>query len=277
MIQIGEKNKLQVERITSVGMFLHDGEGNEVLLPNKYIPRGLGVNDFIEVFIYKDSEDRIIATTLEPLIQVNQFAFLRVVDVSPVGAFMEWGLEKDLLVPFKEQKAKMEVGKKYVVYLYLDKETDRLAASNKINKFLSNEDSGLKVGQEVALLIYTKTDLGYKTIINGKHDGLIYTNEVFKHVQLGDSLKGYIKAIRNDDKIDVSLQKPGIQNIVSSTQHILNYLIKNKGVLQLTDKSSPLEIAEKLSMSKKAFKASIGILYKQKLVKLEEDGVHLIS
>lgn len=276
MINIGQKNTLTVARITGVGFYLTDGQGNDVLLPNKYIPGALRVGDTIEVFIYTDSEDRIIATTLEPLIKLNQFGYLRVKDVSGIGAFLEWGLEKDLFVPFKEQNAKMKVDGKYVVYMYLDEKTNRLVASNKINKFLDNETLTVKAGEEVDVMVFNETELGFKVIVNSKHEGLVYHNEIFRPLQIGDSLKGYVKTIRDDNKIDIVLQKQGFENMDVNTQAILDYLNANKGFLKLTDNSSPEEIAETLKMSKKNFKKAIGVLYKKQMVQLQVDGVYLV-
>lgn len=276
MIQIGQKNTLTVARITGVGFYLTDGEGNDVLLPNKYIPDALRVGDSIEVFIYTDSEDRPIATTLNPFILLNQFGYLRVKDVSGIGAFLEWGLEKDLFVPFKEQNAKMKVDGKYVVYMYLDAKTNRLVASNKINKFLDNETLSVKTGEEVEVMVFNETELGFKVIVNSKHEGLVYHNEIFRPLQIGDALKGYVKTIREDNKIDIVLQKQGFENMDVNTQTVLDYLNANKGFLQLTDNSSPEEIAETLKMSKKNFKKAIGVLYKKQMVQLQVDGVYLI-
>jgi uncharacterized protein len=276
VINVGQINKLTVNRITSVGMFLTDGEGNDVLLPNKYIPETLSVDDTIDVFIYTDSEDRIIATTLTPKINLSTFAYLKVKDVTPFGAFLEWGLEKDLFVPFKEQNAKMLEDGNYVVYLYLDEKTNRLVASNKINKFLSNDELTVKIDDEVDLLVFNRTDLGYKVIINNRHEGLIYHNEIFQPVRLGSNIKGFIKNIREDNKIDVALQKSGFVNMDDNTQRIMDYLNANDGILKLTDNSSPEEIAITLKMSKKNFKKAIGSLYKKQMVQLQPDGVHLL-
>lgn len=276
MIHIGQKNTLTVARITGVGFYLTDGEGNDVLLPNKYIPDALRVGDTIEVFIYTDSEDRPIATTLNPFILLNQFGYLRVKDVSGIGAFLEWGLEKDLFVPFKEQNAKMKVDGKYVVYMYLDAKTNRLVASNKINKFLDNETLSVKTGEEVEVMVFNETELGFKVIVNSRHEGLVYHNEIFRPLQIGDVLKGYVKTIREDNKIDIVLQKQGFENMDVNTQTVLDYLNANKGFIKLTDNSSPEEIAETLNMSKKNFKKAIGVLYKKQMVQLQVDGVYLI-
>ena len=275
MIRVGEINNLRVLRGTSVGMYLGDEEDNDVLLPNKYIPDGLIVGDFIDVFIYRDSEDRIIATTLQPKINLNEFACLRVSAVSHFGAFIDWGLEKDLLVPFREQNKKLEVGDWAIIYLYLDQETERLVGSCKVNKYLEKENIDLKVGQEVDLLIFEKTDMGLNAVINNRYKGLLYQNEIFQRVAWGDNLKGYIKNIREDNRIDLSLQKQGYVNVEPNSQKILEKLKENEGFLPLNDKSESIDIMSMLEMSKKTFKKAVGALYKQKLITIEDDGIRL--
>lgn len=277
MILNGEYNTLTVLRETSVGFFLGDDEGNDVLLPNKYIPADLKVDDEIEVFCYQDSEDRIIATTLKPAFTLNQFTSLRVTDVNKIGAFMEWGLEKDLLVPFREQKSDMIVGHWYIVYLYLDIKTGRLAGSTKLAQFYENDDIKLRVGDLVEVLATEKTDLGFNVIINDLYLGLIYENEIFQEVKQGYRLQGFVKKIREDGKIDVSLQKQGYQNVEPNAKFILEEMEANNGFLPLNDKSAPDDIKETLEMSKKTFKKSIGALYKQKLIRIETDGIYLIE
>jgi len=276
MIQIGKTNKLRILRETSVGMYLGDEDNNAILLPTKYIEPDFHVDDEVEVFVYKDSEDRLIATTLKPYVEINHFAHLNVSEVTRVGAFLDWGLEKDVLVPFKEQKNKMLEGHSYVVYIYLDEETDRIVASGKINKFISNEVLQVEQGEEVDLLVYAETDMGYTCIINEMHKGLIYHNDIFQDVKVGDNLKGYIKLIREGNLIDLSLQKIGFKHVLSSTDKILEYLNAHDGYLELTDKSSPDLIERRFDMSKATFKKSIGILYRQRKVTLHEDGVRLI-
>lgn len=277
MIQIGKTNHLTVLRETSVGLYLGDEENSSILLPKKYVLPEFKIGDTIEVFVYKDSEDRPIATTLKPYAEINQFAFLEVSQVSAVGAFLDWGLEKDLFVPFKEQKFKMKPGHSYVVFIYLDEVTERIVASNKINKFIDNEALTVDVGDEVDLLVYDKTELGYNCIINAMHRGLIYHNEIYGDIQVGDNLKGYIKEIRPNNLIDLSLQKLGFKNVLSSTDVILNYLNEHDGYLDLTDKSSPDIIERRFKMSKATFKKSIGILYRQRKVTLHDDGVRLVK
>ncbi|MDP1725660.1 MAG: S1-like domain-containing RNA-binding protein [Bacteroidota bacterium] len=277
MIEIGKKNTLKAIRNTSVGIFLGDEEGNEVLLPNKYVPKTLGAEENIEVFVYKDSEDRVVATTLEPYLMVDEFALLRVNEVAPFGAFMDWGMEKDLLVPFKEQSEKMYEGKEYVVYMYLDNETQRLVGTTRMNKVLNNDEIDFKEGEEVAMMVYENTHLGYFVIIEGKHKGLIYHNEVYKPILPGDILTGYIKKIKENNEIDISLQKIGFEHVTEQTDEVLNYLKANQGFLELTDSSTPEQIAAKLHISKKTFKKSIGILYRQRLIRIEPDGVYLVN
>ncbi|WP_421829796.1 S1 RNA-binding domain-containing protein [Larkinella sp.] len=276
MIQIGKINTLIALRETSVGVFLGDDEDNDILLPNKYVPGTLRIDDPIDVFVYTDSEDRIIATTLTPKIQRNQFARLQVVSVTSVGAFLDWGLEKDLLVPYREQSRPMEVGRWYVVYLYLDHETDRLVASSRLNRFLDSEVPNLTEGQEVSLLAWEPTDLGINVIINNRYRGLVYANEVFRQVYPGDRLTGYIKTIRDDNRIDVSLQKPGYENVEPNAQRILATLKEQNGFLPLNDYSEPDAIYQTLEMSKKTFKKAIGALFRERKIAIKEDGIYLV-
>ena len=276
MIQIGKINTLTALRETSVGVFLGDDEDNDILLPNKYVPESLRVDDPIDVFVYTDSEDRIIATTLTPKIQRNQFARLQVISVTSVGAFLDWGLEKDLLVPYREQSRPMEVGRWYVVYLYLDHETDRLVASSRLNRFLDSEVPNLTEGQEVSLLAWEPTDLGINVIINNRYRGLVYANEVFRQVYPGDRLTGYIKTIRDDNRIDVSLQKPGYENVEPNAQRILSTLKEQNGFLPLNDYSEPDAIYQTLEMSKKTFKKAIGALFRERKIAIKEDGIYLV-
>jgi uncharacterized protein len=275
MLHLGIKNKLRILRGTTVGMFLGDDEENDVLLPKKYIPENAVVGDDIEVFIYKDSEDRIIATTLEPKIQLNEFACLQVKAVTAIGAFLDWGLEKDLFVPFREQNKKMEEGKWYVVFLYLDEETDRLVGSCKVNRYFEKENIDLEIGQEVDLLVFEETDMGLNVIINGKYKGLIYENEIFQRIKIGTRTKGYIKNIREDNRVDVSLQKQGYENVEPNAQRILEKLKANNGFLDITDKSDSNYVMYQLEMSKKTFKKAVGALYRQRIIRLEEDGIYL--
>jgi predicted RNA-binding protein (virulence factor B family) len=276
MIEIGKQNRLIVLRNTSVGLYLGDQEGQDILLPIKYIPEGIEVDDEIDVFVYRDSEDRLIATTLEPRIQLNGFASLRVKDVNDFGAFLDWGLEKDLMVPYREQMNRMHVGQYQIVYLYVDETTGRLAASNKLDRFLEEEPVGLSEGEKVNLLIWTETDLGYNVIVNQKYKGLLYKNQIFSIVEPGDEVTGYIKQIREDHKLDVTLHQQGFAGIEANAQLVLDKLKKNNGFLALTDNSSPEDILDILQMSKKTFKKAVGTLYKQRLVELNDKGISLI-
>jgi hypothetical protein len=276
MIKLGEVNNLMVNRGSAMGFFLIDTSGEEVFLPFKYAPDNLQLKDVIDVFIYNDSEDKLIATTQTPKITLNTFAALKVVDAASFGAFMDWGLDKDLLVPFKEQATKMYDHKTYVVYLFLDETSDRLVATTKINRYLDNTDCDLKANQEVDLLVFEDFDLGYFAIINNKYKGLIYKNEIYSPIKVGDSLKGYVKQIKEGNLIDLSLQKIGFENVDINSQLILDYLKKNNGVIKLHDNSDPDDIRRLLGMSKKTFKKAIGILYRQKLVKIEATQTVLV-
>lgn len=277
MALIGQMNNLRVIKIPSVGCYLDGGEHGEILIPRRYVPEGTKVDDYLDVFIYFDSEDRIIATTETPKLMLGEIAMLKVVSVTQSGAFMDWGLPKDIFVPFREQKQKMEVGKSYIVGLYIDHESDRLAASAKIEKFLDNTPPDYQVGEEVDLLVYNQTDLGYSVIVNNAHWGVVYQNEVFQYLSRGKRLKGYIKKVRDDEKIDIILQRPGYENIDKVSEDILERLEKNNGFLPLTDKSDPNDIYSLLRISKKVFKKAIGSLYKAKRISLEEKGIRLIE
>jgi predicted RNA-binding protein (virulence factor B family) len=275
MLQIGRYNELKVSRRTDNGVYLQEKD-EEVLLPNKYVPAGAKEGDVLEVFVYTDSEDRPVATTLKPYACVGEFAYMRVKDVSSIGAFLDWGLEKDLLVPFSEQEQKMEVGRSYVVAVYLDFNTDRVVASAKLHKFLEYEDIEVRQGDVVDLLIAGPTGLGFNAIINNKYIGLIFQNEIFQPLHTGDRLRGYIKFIREDKKIDLALQKSGVEAIDDARSKVLGALKKNNGFIALTDSSDPADIQRVLNMSKKAFKKAIGALYKERLIEITDAGVKLL-
>lgn len=275
MLKLGEFQSLTIVRIASPGAFLSDGE-TDVLLPTKYIPKEAGIGDHVQVFLYRDSEDRLIATTLTPSLKLNEFGFLKVKQITPVGAFLDWGIEKDLLVPFREQVGRLTVGTWILVYLYLDEKTDRLVATNKVSRFYQNATCDLEEGQEVEVMIADETDLGVNVVIDNKYKGLIYANDLFHDLIEGDKMKAFIKCIRPDNKIDVSLRKTGIVNLEAGAEMILSELKSNGGFLALHDKSTPEEIQVELQMSKKNFKRSVGILYKQQLIRIEEHGIRLI-
>ena len=277
MILLGQHNTLKIARNTSVGLFLEDGEGNDILLPNKYVPEIYGIGDTIKVFCYLDHSERPVATTLEPEIKVNEFQFLRVTEVSEFGAFLDWGLEKHLLVPFREQRGRMEEGEWYVVFCYLDEQSNRLVASGKVNKFLDNGQLSVKEGDVVDLLVARKTNLGFEVIIDHRHKGLVYFNEVFKDIEVGDSTKGVIKRIRPDAKIDVSLQPLGEKILEPAANKIYDLLKERGGFLELHDKSDPEKIKKMLQMSKKTFKKGIGTLYKARKIKIGDNGIFMIE
>lgn len=277
MIYIGEFNTLKAKRQTDNGFYLTCIEDFEVLLPNKYVPNDFRINDLLEVFVYKDSEDRIVATTQEPLAIVNEFAFLKVNDVSHIGAFMDWGLEKDLLVPFSEQRMKMEKGRYYVVFVFLDTQSGRIVASNKWNKYIVDLEEAYQEGDEVELLIANKSELGFTAIIDDHAKGLIYHNEIHQELNIGERLTGYIKTIREDRKVDLMLYKVGFERLDASSEIIKSKLQEEGGFLPLNDKSSPEEINKWMEMSKKTFKKSIGILYKQRVIEILDEGIRLIS
>lgn len=274
MLKIGEFNELEVLKETDFGVYLISDE-DEILLPKKYVPEGLAVGDKINVFIYKDSEDRLVATTITPKAKVGDIAYLEVKDTNRYGAFLDWGLEKDLLVPFSEQKMKMVAGNKYFVKVYFDEKSKRIAATSRINKYISKEVSDLKEGEEVDLLVYKFTELGVSVIINSKYMGIVYKNDIFIRIDVGDKLKGYISKIREDGKIDVSIRKRGFNKVIESKETILQKLQETNGFLPLTDKSSPEEIEDALEMSKSAFKKAIGMLYKQRKIEITDSGIRL--
>ena len=275
MIQLGEYHNLSIIRESDHGIYLENDEGDEVLLPNKYVPETWMVYDKIEVFVYLDHEERPVATTLKPKIKRDQFGNLTCVEVNKFGAFLDWGLEKHLFVPFKEQVIPMQKGETYLVFCYLDLETERLAASSKVHSFLDNSELTVKPFEEVDLLVSNETELGFNVIINQLHLGLIYHDDVFKPLKIGDSLRGFIKKIREDNKIDVSLQRPGYRSIEPNAQKILDRLKSAGGFMDISDKSDPEEIKNRLQMSKKSFKKAAGNLYKQRLIEIKPDGIHL--
>lgn len=283
MLKIGKYNSLTILRDTKVGLFLgnpeKDPEGiHDVLLPNKYVPNEFEIGEELIVFVYLDHEQRPVATTLEPYILLNEFALLRVNYINQVGAFMDWGMEKDILVPFKEQARPMEKGKRYLVYLYMDEKTNRLVASSKTNQFLSNEELTVEKNEEVDLIVSHITEIGINVIINEKHKGLLYKDEVYDDsIRTGDRMRGYIKNIRPDNKIDVSLQKQGYESIEPNAEKILDELRASRGFLRLNDSSHPEDIKTVLKMSKKTFKKAIGALYKDKLIEIKEDGIYLVN
>lgn len=277
MIELGKFNTLEILRETGVGLFLGDGTHAGILLPKKYVPKKYAIGDTLRVFCYLDHEERPIATTLEPEIIANEFQLLKVVEVNQFGAFLDWGLEKHLLVPFREQRNKMRAGQWYVVYCYLDERSNRLVASNKLEKFLSNEELSVRVWEEVEVIVTRQTDLGWEVIINNRHKGLVYANEVFKRIAVGDIMPGIVKAIRGDNKIDISLQPLGQRILEPAAKKIYETLKHHNGFLGLHDKSDPQDIKEELQMSKKTFKKGIGTLYKARKIEIKENGIYLTA
>lgn len=278
MLTLGIEHLLTAFRETSVGVFLGDDQGNEVLLPNKYVPQELDMGEEIKVFVYLDSGGRPVATTLKPNLKLNEFGYLEVKQMSQHGAFLDWGLEKELMVPFREQEVPMEEGHAYVVYLFLDEVTERLVASSRVNRFLKNRDLTVNEGEKVTILVYKQTDLGFNVIVNQQYKGLIYRNEIFQPVQIGDTLEGYVKHIRPDRRLDISLQRQGYEhNMDTNVQKVWDMLNQGQGFLALTDKSDPAAIQQQLQMSKKNFKKAIGALYRQRKIRLEKDGIYLVE
>jgi len=275
MIHIGKTNHLRMVKEVDFGVYLDGGESlGEILLPIRYVPENLKVDDMLDVFIYYDSEDRIIATTEKPYAQVGEFAFLEVVAVNNTGAFLDWGLMKDLLLPYDEQTHRPEVGKSYVVYVLQDGTTGRVIASTKIRDFLDDESLGdFEVGQEVELLNANKTDLGYQMIINNTHSGLLHQHEAMRFIKHGEKLKGYIQNIREDRKIDLCLHQLPSEKTDEVTELIIYKLKSNGGFLPLHDKSDPKDIQQAFGVSKKMFKKAIGSLYKQKSITIEANGI----
>ncbi|MEP0265751.1 S1-like domain-containing RNA-binding protein [Dokdonia sp.] len=277
MLEIGQYHRMRIDRETEPGLFLSNEAGDDVLLPNKYVPEEYKIWDELDVYVYLDHEERPVATTLKPFIERNSFGYLRCTTVSNIGAFLDWGLEKELFVPFAQQARPMKVGSWYIVYMYLDEKTNRLAATSKTIKYLSNDDLTIKKFDKVNLLISHITDRGANAIVNSKHKGLIYKEDIFEDIRTGDQLEGWVKKIRPDGKIDIVLQEEGYKSIEPNAQFIFEELGANDGFLPLHDKSAPEDIQSQLGLSKKSFKKAIGTLYKDQKILIKEDGIHLID
>lgn len=275
MIKIGTYNELKIVKRVEFGLYLDGGDEGEILLPRRYTTDDMQIGDDVNVFLYFDSEDRLIATTQRAKAEVNKFSSLKVIDTNRAGAFLDWGLPKDLLVPFNQQKIPMKEGYGYVVYIYQDDISERLVASSKLDRFLDNEPADYNVGDKVDILIADKTDLGFKAIINDKHWGVLFETEVFGDMGIGKQCKGYIKQIREDGKLDVGLTKVGYAKVDALAERILQSLKQNQGFLPLHDKSKPEQIAKILKMSKANFKKSIGQLYRKQLITIENDGIRI--
>jgi uncharacterized protein len=275
MINIGEYNTLTILRERDPGLFLSDEEDNEVLLPKRYIPKEFKIWDKLEVFVYLDNDERLVAVTDEPYIKRDGFAVLRCNEVSKHGAFLDWGMVKELFCPFKEQAFKMKKGGWYLVHCYLDEETNRLVASSKTNHFLDNKELTVSQFDEVDIIVSHPSEIGMNVIVNNQHLGLIFNDDIFKDLSVGDRLKGIVKKIRDDNKIDIALGQIGYRNIEPNAEAIIHELHDNSGFLNLTDKSAPEDIKDVLQMSKKSFKKAVGTLYKQRLITIKEDGIYL--
>lgn len=277
MINLGKNNNLTVVKRVDFGMYLDGGESGEILLPQRYVTDDMQVGDEVEVFVYKDSEDRLVATTEVPLIQVGEFGLLSAVAVNRVGAFMDWGLLKDLLVPFSEQSSPISVGTKAIVYAYVDNKTKRIAGSTKLNKFLGNKIPKYEVGDTVEILAVKRTDLGLKVIVDNLFWGMIYNNDLFDPIRTGDRLQAHVKLVREDGKIDVTLRDSGGKRVFNLSDRIMGYLHDHKGVMTICDSSSPEEIKDVFQCSKKDFKKALGNLYKQNLIKIDKTKVEIVK
>lgn len=277
MIQLGKRNDMKVLRMVDFGAYLDAGDIGEILLPSRYVPDGCKVGDEVNVFIYLDSEERLVATTQKSLVEVNHFACLEVKWVNEHGAFLDWGLMKDLFCPFKEQKQKMQVGYKYVVYAYIDAVTYRIVASAKLEKFISNERPPYSKGDEVDIIVCQRTDLGFKVIVDEKFYGMLFDKDVFKPLREGDRMKAYIKQVRPDDKIDLVLQNESGRELVEGfADRLLQELFASEGgCLPYHDKTDADEIYRVFGVSKKTFKRAVGDLYKRNLIALTEGGIEL--
>ncbi len=276
-IRLGEYNLMKVVKEVDFGMYLDGGDEGEVLLPSRYVPEGCKIGDELNVFLYLDMEERLVATTQKPLAKVGDFAFLTVAWVNEYGAFLDWGLMKDLFCPFREQKMKMEKGKGYIVHVHIDDESYRIVASAKIERYFNTEIPDYVHGQEVDLLIWQKTELGFKVIIDNSYPGLVYKEQIFKEIHTGDKMKGYIDLIREDGKIDVTLQPTGRQMTIEFSRILLRYLKDHDGVCHLTDKSPAEDIYKVFQVSKKNYKKAVGDLYKRRLITIKDDCITLVS
>lgn len=277
MIELGKYNTLRADRNTEPGIYLEDENGEAVLLPHKYVPLTLRLDDMLEVFIYADNENRLIATTLKPKMCLHEFGSVKINSVTSYGAFAEWGVAKDLLIPLKEQHKRLKEGQTVICYLFIDEQTGRLTASSKINKYISTEKPNLKEGDEVEILVADGNDLGVQVIVNNKHFGLVYYDEIFEPLLRGSRMKAFVKKVREDGKLDISLERQGYQKVEPNAQRILDTLKESGGKLILSDKSDPEDIRDVLTMSKKTFKKAIGLLYKQKRINILDDRIELVE
>lgn len=274
-VKLGKYNQLEVVKTVDFGVYLNGGDDGEILLPSRYVPEGCKPGDVLNVFIYLDNEERLIATTLQPYVQVGEFACLEVAWVNEYGAFLDWGLMKDLFVPFREQKMKMQKGHRYVVHAHVDEDSYRIMASAKVERYLSKEFPEYQPGEEVEVMVWQKTDLGYKVIVDNKFGGLVYQKEIFKPLEPGMHMQAFVRQVREDGKIDLTLQKDGLQKVDDFAEVLLQYIKDNDGHTSLNDKSPAEEIYETFGVSKKTFKKAVGDLYKKRLIVLVEGGIRL--
>ena len=275
-IKLGKYNQLEVVKQVDFGVYLNGGDDGEILLPTRYVPEGCKPGDMLNVFIYLDNEERLIATTLQPKVQVGEFACLEVAWVNEYGAFLDWGLMKDLFVPFREQKMKMLKGHKYVVHAHVDEDSYRIMASAKVERYLSKEKPQYAPGDEVEVMVWQRTDLGYKVIVENQFSGLVYRNEVFQALEPGMKLTAHVRQIREDGKMDLTLQKDGMAKVDDFSAVLLDHIKQQGGHSSFNDKSAAEDIYEAFGVSKKTFKKAVGDLYKRRLVLLAEDGIHLV-
>ncbi|WP_455666169.1 CvfB family protein [Phocaeicola sp.] len=275
-VKLGKYNQLTVVKEVDFGVYLDGDDDGEILLPTRYVPEGCKPGDVLNVFIYLDNEERLIATTLQPLVQVGEFACLEVAWINEFGAFLDWGLMKDLFVPFREQKMKMQKGRRYIVHAHVDEDSYRIMGSAKVERYLSKDMPQYEPGEEVNILIWQKTDLGFKAIVENKFSGLLYQNEIFQPLETGMQLKAYVKQVRQEDgKIDLVLQKLGAKKVDDFSDVLLQHIKDNDGFTSLNDKSAAEDIYDTFSVSKKTFKKAVGDLYKKHLIVLEEGGIRL--
>ena len=274
-VKLGKYNQLEVVKTVDFGVYLDGGDDGEILLPSRYVPEGCKPGDVLNVFIYLDNEERLVATTLEPYVQVGEFACLEVAWVNEYGAFLDWGLMKELFVPFREQKMKMQKGHRYVVHAHVDEDSYRIMASAKVERYLSKELPEYQPGEEVEVMAWQKTDLGYKVIVDNKLGGLVYQKEIFKPLEPGMRMQAFVRQVREDGKIDLTLQKDGLQKVGDFAEILLQYIKDNGGHTSLNDKSAAEDIYDTFGVSKKTFKKAVGDLYKKRLVILVEGGIQL--
>jgi predicted RNA-binding protein (virulence factor B family) len=276
MARLGRINKLTIKRISDYGAHLDGGDSGDIILPSRDLPDECQAGEELVVFVYKDGEDRLRATTSKPLVTVGHFAPLTVVETTPAGAFLDWGLHHDLFVPKSEQRQLMVKGKSYVVFAFLDEQNERIIASSKLDKFLDRHPPDYAEGEEVSLLIYEQTDLGFKAVVDQTHNGILYKNEVFRQLEIGQELTGYIKKVRVDQKLDLCLKQPGYQGVKDISQTILEMITAKGGRIAVTDKSPPEEIYAIFGVSKKTFKRAIGTLYQKRLITIDAEGIRLV-